>query len=225
MNIVVICRTLNERRNIARFCKAYNWANHIIVADGGSRDSTVRIARKYHNVEIRPFKERIYQNGHWRNPHGKHINFMIDEALKLGADWIIFDDCDCVPTAALQSHARGMLEGTDKRVIMLYRLYVWGLKEYFPEMNIPGKSLYAWRADMPVRAVEDEAWGSHCMTSPWQAGDVLELDNPLSCLHYFCQDEAVTQAKLEFYKLGGDAANHPLTYGGALAALPEWARV
>lgn len=222
--IVVICRTRNEERNIDRFCQAYAWADLILIADGGSQDRTVRRAKKYPNVRVMKFIKRIYQGNEWRNPHGRHINFMIDWARNEQADWIIFDDCDCVPTLALQRQTRRILEATDKRVILLYRLYVYGTDQYFPEMNKPGKSLYAWRSSVPVRAVEDEAWGSHCIPQAWEEADVLELEKPLSCLHYFSQDEKTIERKLKFYEQNGDTAQHPLKYGGPLEELPLWAK-
>ena len=40
---------------------------------------------------------------------------MIEWAKAEEADWIIFDDCDCVPTKALQLDARGILEDTQGR--------------------------------------------------------------------------------------------------------------
>jgi len=225
MKIITICRTLNEAANIDRFCQSYQWADAILIADGGSKDKTIKLARRYPNVTVKVFRERIFQGDAWRNPHGKHINFMIDWAVQNKADWIIFDDCDCVPTQSLQRQARRILEATDKRVIKLYRLYVYGQTQYFPELNEPGKSLYAWRASVPVRAVEDEAWGSHCITQSWGDDDVLELEKPLTCLHYYCPDEATVKRKIDFYSQNGDAVNHPLTYSGRLEILPEWAKV
>ena len=42
MKIVATCRTLNEEANIERFCESYSqFADQIIVADGGSTDRAV----------------------------------------------------------------------------------------------------------------------------------------------------------------------------------------
>ena len=39
--------TLNEENNIHRCLKSVNWADEIVVADSGSRDATVAIAREF----------------------------------------------------------------------------------------------------------------------------------------------------------------------------------
>lgn len=234
MKIVVICRTRNESRNIARFCLAYSWADAILIADGGSTDNTLDIARQFDNVKVELFTQKVHQNDHWRNPHGRHINFMIDWALREKADWIIFDDCDCVPTLALQADIRGLLSDTDKTVCQLYRLYVWGSDKppretgkalYFPDLNKAGQSLWGWRSDVPVRALEDNPW-SHDIIPCWNEGDVLNLEHPHCCLHYFCPDLATVERKLTFYRESGEQpeAVHPLEGCGSLALLPDWAK-
>ena len=221
--IIVICRTRNEAKNIDRFCQSYQWADAILIADGGSTDKTVQKALAYPNVQVKRFREQVCQNGYWRNPHGRHINFMIDWAKSKLADWIIFDDCDCVPTTALQEQARIILEAISENVVMLYRLYVWGNDQYFPEMNKPGQSLYAWRASVSVRASEDDPW-QHTME--WPDCTELRLEQPLCCLHYYCPDEKTVERKLEFYRKSGEQKNaaHPLKVNGPLEELPEWAK-
>lgn len=226
MKAIVVCRTRNEARNIGRFCQAHQWADSILIADGGSTDATLDIARTFPNVQVDYFPHKVFNGDYWRNPHGKHINFMIDWALSEGADWIIFDDCDCVPALDLQQNIRGLLSDTDKKVVQLYRLYVWGSDEYFPKLNETGQSLWGWRADVPVRALEDDPW-SHDIAPVWNAGDVLNLEHPHTCLHYFCPDEATTIRKLEFYRNSGEQpeALHPLKGCGDLAQLPDWAKM
>jgi glycosyltransferase involved in cell wall biosynthesis len=194
------------------------------VADGGSEDNTLDIARLYSNVQVRVFREKVWNGEWWRNPHGKHINFMIDWALAEGADWIIFDDADCVPTLDLQRDIRGLLEDTPKQVVLLYRLYLWGHNQYFPALNEPGQSLWAWHSSIGVRA-EDNDW-SHDILPCWQPPQELKLEYPHSCLHYFSPDEATVNRKLEFYRESGEQpkALHPLKGCGELATLPDWAR-
>ena len=79
MRVIVLARTLNEERNIARFCRCYARADAILVADGGSTDRTVDIARQFENVEVRQFRERtlwslqnafteVYKDRFKRNP-------------------------------------------------------------------------------------------------------------------------------------------------------------
>ena len=60
MKIVVIVRTKNEGLNMGRFCTNYrDCADLILVADGGSEDHTVDIAKCFANVKVRDFTERI----------------------------------------------------------------------------------------------------------------------------------------------------------------------
>lgn len=226
MKVITTCRTRNEARNIARFCEAYHWADAVLIADGGSTDNTMDIARMYPNVEVSWFPEKVWnkEGTYWRNPYGKHLNYTVGWALAEGADWIISDDCDCVPTTALQRDARAILEDTDKQVVLLYRLYVWGQAEYFPRLNDPGKSLWAWHKDMPVRALDND-W-THDIPMCWEPEQELKLEPPHACLHYFCPDEATVERKLTFYRESGEqpGALHPLQGCGEVATLPEWAR-
>ncbi len=228
MKIIATTRTRNEADNIDRFCQCYAWADLIIVADGGSTDDTVKRAKSYENVVVKHFDERVERNGQWRNPHGKHINFCIDIAMDYAADWVIFDDCDCVPTVALQSNLRDTMEATNKDVIMLYRLYVYGESQHFPKMNEPGQSIYAWRPDTGIRAWEGNPWKHRIINWSPEANNILRLERPLACLHYFCPDEETIQRKLDFYHMSLEQphAEHPryAESNGPLKLLPDWAK-
>lgn len=224
MKAVVICRTRNEARNIARFCEAHSWADAVLIADGGSDDNTMDIAREFSNVQVSVFREKVWNGEYWRNPHGKHINSMIDWALSEGADWIIFDDADCVPTLDLQRDIRGLLEDTDKQIVLLYRLYVWGSGQYFPALNKPGQSLWGWHRDAGIRALDND-W-SHDIPHTWQPEQELKLQHPHSCLHYFSPDEATVKRKMDFYSGSGEipGVQHPLKGCGPVELLPDWAK-
>lgn len=227
MKVVVTCRTRNEEKNIARFCECHSWADKIFIADGGSEDNTISIAKQFPNVEVRNFAEKIKRpTGIWRNPHGRHMNFMFQWAKNEGhAQWIIFDDCDCVPTKALQGSIRSFIDqATDenKRAIFLHRLYIYGQDRYFPKMNLPGQSLWAWKADCGIHAEEANPWAHVLLDIP---PDRLILEQPYSCLHYFCPDEETVDKKLKFYRESFEIPEfqHPLQFGGQLAPLPDWA--
>ena len=229
MKIVVVVRTRDEAMNIGRFCIAYReCADLILVADGGSEDHTIAIAKCFKNVKVRNFTERLeFPGGLWRNPHGKHMNFMFNWAVEEGADWIIFDDCDAVPTAALQKNLREIFENATYPTIWLYRLYIYGKDKYFPRMNDPGKSIYAWKPETGIMASEEKMFFCYlnnvpALTSPHR----VVLEPPLCSLHYFCPTDEIVRAKMDFYKSIGEcpaAARHPTEYGGPLADLPEWA--
>ena len=226
--IVVVVRTRNEAMNIGRFCTAYrDCADLILVADGGSEDRTISIAKCFKNVKVRNFTERInFSGGLWRNPHGTHMNFMFNWAVEEGADWIIFDDCDAVPTAALQKKLRKIMERAAYPTIWLYRLYIWGKDKYFPRMNDPGKSIYAWRPETGIIARETSPQDCYLLNVPsGKSKEIVVLEPPLCSLHYYCPNEEIVRAKMDFYKATKHALQHPLQMGGPLADLPDWAHV
>lgn len=226
MKIVATVRTLNEARNIPHFCAAYDWADMVLVADGGSDDDTVSIAEHFPNVYIKEFTERIeLEDGGWMNPEPAHINFLIEWAIDAGAQWIIFDDADCRPNPALKRDARGLMERTWEPAVYLHRLYLWGEDEYFPKYNV-STALWAWRPDKLA-----VSWDEHGVTNFFQGGmqgahpdQALHLPAPpYCCLHHFAPDEATVQAKMERYAAWGHPQVHPLeSIYAPPVALPEW---
>lgn len=226
MKVVVCARSLNEERNIERFSRAYGaFADEIVLVDGGSTDGTVTLARRLPKMVVSTFGERVYSGKSWRNPHGLHINACIQGAIDRGADWIIFDDVDCVPTVALQQEARTILETTHQHSVFLYRMYIYKDDSWFPRMNWPGKSLWAWRADFPIRASVGDP-RQHMMNFP-RGMSVRELGYPLSCMHYFAESEETIAKKIDFYAKNEELVmEHPLATPafGPLELLPLWAR-
>jgi len=226
MKIVVVVRTKNETRNIARFCVAYKeCADLVLVADGGSEDDTVSIARRFENVKVRHFKERLeFPGGLWRNPHGKHMNFMFDWAIEEGANWIIYDDCDSVPTAALKENIRSIMTSAAYPILCADRLYIWGKDKYFPGLNKPWTPPYAWKPEAGIVACEEKPLRCQLLNIP-PRDERVTLQPPLCCLHYFCPDRETAQAKVDFYRAIGEQKNaeHPRVFGGPLEDLPEWA--
>lgn len=226
MKVVLAARSLNEEHNIERFCQAYGtFCDEIVIVDGGSTDRTVELALLSPKVVVSTFDERHYFDINWRNPHGSHINACIQAAKSRGADWIIFDDVDCVPTVALQQNARRVMEETTEHSLFLYRMYLYGTDQWFPEMNKPGKSLWAWKADVAMRALTSNPLRHHMY---FQRGlSKRELDYPLSCLHYFAETEELIQRKMKFYSMVNEMEQlHPLQIPsyGPLEPLPDWAR-
>jgi len=226
MKVVMIARSKNEALNIGRFCNAYrDCVDMILLADGGSEDNTVDIAKGFKNVQVRHFKERMeFPGGVWRNPHGKHMNFLIDWALEEDPDWIIFDDIDCIPTEALRLNLREIMANADHPSIWLYRLYVWGKDQYFPKLNEPGKSIYAWKPELGIVAQNEPPLACVLLNVPSDTKGVI-LEPPFCIMHYFCQTEELAQAKLEFYRATGEQTGiqHPSKFGGPLEYLPDWA--
>lgn len=230
MKIIVTVRTRNEERNIARFCQNYGWADQILVADGGSEDDTVAIAEAIPGVQVRQFTEFIeLKNGYVRTHYGRHINFLIDWATDEGADWIIFDDCDCWPNHLLQEHAREFFRRIEDPVVMAVRLYLWGDDEHFPRLAQPVKvgqwepSLWAWQAAYGLRAVEKTSY--HQEFDKDFVTTACSIMPPLCLLHNPWPNEQETNRKLTMYRDSGRVPNmaHPLEFGGPLEPLPEWA--
>lgn len=226
MKTYVIVRTRNEERNIVRFCKANAWADKILIADVGSEDDTVKLAQCYPNVKVRHFEERVYgENDLWRSPHGKHWNFLIDWAVEEGADWILHDDCDSVPTLDLQRMIRPFLEKTGSPFVYAYHIYIWGDHQYFPDLNKVGQSLYGFRADSGLRFSEENPWSTD-LVERIPKEKITPLDYPDCLLHYFCPDEKEVERKATFYRESGQIPGylHPLQSCGSLKEMESWMR-
>jgi len=238
--IIVTVRTRDEQRNIERFCQSYSGADKILVADGGSIDNTVELAKQFPNVEVREFTERTpMQNGLWRNNDSRHANFLFDWAEEYNPDWIIYDDCDCVPNFLLRDAYRDFMQETTADIIMVTRLYLWGTEHHFPDLAKPGvdhlyyePSLYAWRGNQKLRTVNvPPAYtfrlGDRDIADFRKDANTLELYPPLCLLHMTWIDPDVANFKVWNYRASGliPTMLHPLEFGGALELLPEWAHI
>lgn len=240
MKIVVVVRTRDEENDIGRFCESYKDADHIIVSDGGSVDRTVGIASSFPNVILKPFSERVeLENGEWRNNDSAHANHLFAEAEKLEADWIIYDDCDCVPNYLVKRDYRKILEETDKNVVMITRFYFWEKDDYFPQLSKPGKdgkfepSLWAWRGNMNVRTVNIPPAYTFTMTGGKDVKDfhfdstTLDLFPPYALLHY-AWDIAKAKKKYKYYVKSGLIPGfvHPILNPGygELVGREDWMR-
>lgn len=227
VKIVTVTKTLNEARNIESFCLGYAFADLILVADGGSADRTVDLARQFSNVRVRAFTERVQlpaDPSGFMNPEPRHLNFCIDWAKEEGADWIILDGCDCWPNPALQRDAREILESTQHPIVSLDRLYLWGIDEYFPKYNV-GASLWAWqpaKADISCAETTNDCFGSAMIGIKIELARVLEA--PYCCLHYCYPDEATVKLKMQRYAAWGHPQVHPLrSIYAPPVPLPGWA--
>lgn len=237
MKIIATVRTRNEEENIEMFCRAYidsGLADQVLVADGGSDDDTLAIAREIPGVYVGEFSGQVFGNDNaWRNPHGEHINFLIDWASAEGADWIIFDDCDSVPNNLLRQHGRKILEKSDCGYALAVRIYFWGPDQWFPRLSKDGAGnwmagLWAWRSNKGFRADETNPWRHRFNRTFPQIGtsdsDVREILPPAALLHRPWPTEEKAKAKLAFYKGTGQHPNmqHPKTFGGSIEAILEW---
>ena len=188
---IVIVRTLNEERNIAKFIESYlDWIDLILVADGGSIDNTVPIAESYPKTKVSSFYWRIEMNNDlWRNPEAAHINFLVDWAEDEGANWIFFDDCDCLPNIHLKRNIKYYMDTATFDFIYAVRLYVWGIDQHFPKLARPGTdnkwetSLWGWNAkEIEIEFIDtDMAFRFEPMP---EFHERLNLFPPYALLHY-----------------------------------------
>lgn len=213
MKIVVITKSLNEERNIERFCRGYDFADAVLIADGGSTDKTIELAQQFGNVKVRDFPLKIEMPDDpigFMNPEPQHINFCIDWAIEEGADWIGLDGCDCWPNPRLNREARNIISHAAEPMIFTVRLYIWGQDEFFTKMSRP-VSLWFWQpAKVNIRNEEPEG-AFTCFNTKMLGieGPRLELAPPLVLLHYFCPDEKTVQEKLSRYAAWGFPQVHP----------------
>lgn len=237
--IVATTRTKNEEANIEKFCRSYlefNLADAVLVADGGSDDRTVEIAQSIPGVEVREYSGQVFNEesttgSHWRNPHGEHINFINDWAIEEGANWILFDDCDCTPNKLLQARGRELLETTDKKYAYAVRMYFWGEELWFPSLSINLKvapdawmySLWGWQASSGFRALEDDPWRHEFSHSPTPA-EYQKFEPPMALLHRPWPTEEDAERKRKFYIEIGQHPTmlHPTEFGGATEPIKEW---
>lgn len=230
MKLIVIVRTRNNIQDIERFVHCYQWADQILVADGGSTDGTFEIAQTLPKVQARQFLERVFSpNGRqWRNPTGKHINFLIKWAQDEGADWIIFDDIDCIPNYKLQHEGREFLESLQFcwDFVSINRVYIYNDDQYFEILTKPDgqwtTGFWAWRAKLYLHAKETDPWEEDFDLVGYREFSLLP---PFCLLHYFYPNHEVMQKKLSFYKeCELPLRLDPLEYGGALHKLESWMR-
>lgn len=227
MKIVVAVRCYNEEKNIPRFMKGYDFADTIVVSDGGSTDNSVDLLRQFPKVHLLRFDQRETINGHTWNPDAPHMNYVLDAAKALDPDWLIFDDMDDVPNYKLREGARKVFEfcfyDLGVHQVNAFRLYLWGDAQYFPYMNRdfdPNyKSVWGWNPNkVDIHADPNIHHGTLVgLTANWG------LNIPYCLLHKSWHPDTI-EAKVKRQNAVGIEMGHPFTFAGNPEPLPEWAR-
>jgi len=225
MKIVVAARCRDEEQFMERFLGGYDFVDNYVISDGGSVDNSVKLLEKNSKVILHHFEEKEnLGNGYWWNPDAPHMNFVINKALELEPDWLIFDDFDCWPNVHLRKNAREILSNSDRPQVNVFRLYMWGETEYFPLMNRhfdnDYRSIWAWKPkEVSISADTAKRHG----TLIGYIDDPYPVQIPNCLLHYSWHPDTIDQ-KLAHYKAVGFEMNHPfdMKNAGTPAPLLEW---
>lgn len=101
LSVIVITR--DEEANIERCLESVAWADEIVVADSGSTDRTVELARK--------FTDKVY-TAEWRGYAGTRALAV----ERTSHPWVLWLDADEAVTPELAEEIRGVLGGADDSV-------------------------------------------------------------------------------------------------------------
>ena len=154
MLISVGTRCLNEEELLPIFLANHQFADEIVIVDGGSTDRSREIAIADPKVRWLEFHERVAGKcGGWRNPEGRHVNAVIDACE---GEWLWVGEVDIVPSDTLQAVIRGTVKSCDDSAVASFLYYVaprsGGLPyEHYPEL-IKGVGLTCWRRELGLRA-------------------------------------------------------------------------
>jgi glycosyltransferase involved in cell wall biosynthesis len=245
--IIAIVRTRNEEKNIARYCGQHDFADEILVADGGSTDNTVAIANIYFKVTVRQFTEELeLEKGYLYNPEDKHLNFLIEWAEERGADWIVMDDCDTNPNYALRRDARMFMKlaGLCSKIypkgyvgIQAPQVFLWENNQWFPEME--AQKYWAWRADLGIRAygerhgymlkaLAEGDWGigADGIFFDFDKNDTIDLTFPYCRIHTTWETAEEAKSKEKKYRESGldPYCQLPTKFAGEPAPREKWIR-
>ena len=234
MKIVATCRTFNEHKHIEQWCKSYSeFADILLVADGGSTDDTVELAKKYPKVQVRNYPVKVQlKDGSYRNPDGPHVQFLVDWATEIGGDWIVHQDCDQRPNFYLKYKVRRIMEEMQQDFLQVTQIFLWGKDKYFPLLSCPGgiwmQGLWAWRLSTNLKIIDKMP---HYMFSldgqePIdinKTGRELNIQPPYCFMHYGWGSEAETWEHVNYYRNTGLIPMvYPLDFAGSPAPLLDW---
>jgi hypothetical protein len=234
MKIIATARTLNEVRHIDAYCEAYQFADHILIADGGSEDNTIELALKYPKVQVKNYDVKVeLKDGSWRNPDGPHIQFLVDWATEIGGDWIVHQDCDQRPNKFLKQDAREILSNIKQDFLQVTQIFLWGKDRYFRKLSYQGgcwmQGLWAWRLSTGLKIIDNMPHFTFSLDGKNsldinKSGRQYNLQPPYCFMHFGWQSPEETNAHVQYYRKTGlikDMA-HPLEFGGDPLPLLDW---
>ena len=163
--------TLNEENNIQRCLKSVKWADEIVIADSGSKDATVAIAREFgaflYEIEFQNFSQAK------------------QEALnRCTSEWVLILDADEEVSLSLQNKIRSLLsepQAADGYKIKRIAEFL-GKKMHYGE----------WGSDYPTRLFKRESGrmnGARIHESVIVQGKVERINNPMYHYPYSSMNE------------------------------------
>lgn len=219
MLISVGVRCLNEEELLPIFLANHEFADEIVIVDGGSTDKSKEIALADPRVRWVEFHERVAgKRGGWRNPEGRHMNIVIDSC---GGEWLWIAEMDAIPSDALQAAIRGIITSCEEPAVGsdLYYVAPWrGQYEHYPEL-IRGPGLTCWRKELGLRA--DPATHFDPIISYHKRPWVL-VTAPCARVHLSWRTEEVLARKSAFYRQVHDLEQKHPDEHLAREPLPEW---
>jgi hypothetical protein len=233
MRIVATCRSFNESKHIEQFCEAYQFADDILVADGGSEDNTIELALKYPKVQVRNYPVKVeLKDGSYRNPDGPHVQFCVDWATEVGGDWIVHQDVDQRPNKFLKQDARKIMEEMDRDFLQVTQIFLWGKDQYFPLLSCPGgiwmQGLWAWRLSINLKILDRMPHYMFSLdggepTDINKTGRELNIQPPYCFMHYGWDSLESTWEHVNYYRRTGlIPMAFPLDFAGSPAPLESW---
>lgn len=236
MKIIASCRTRNEAKHIEQWCESYSeFADVLIIADGGSTDNTIELALKYPKVRVRNYPVEVtLKDGTKRNPDGPHIQFLVDWATKIRGNWIIHQDTDQRPNKFLKQDIRKILEETDKDFLQVTQIYLWGKDQYFPKLSKWGdawsQGLWAWRLSARIKIIDRMPHyvfsfdGKNQIDINDMPQRKLDIQPPYCFMHFGWDSQENALAHVEYYRKTGliEHMQYPTVFGGELKPLESW---
>jgi len=219
MLISVGVRCLNEEELLPIFLANYQFADEIVVVDGGSTDRSKEIVLADPKVRWVEFHERVAgKRGGWRNPEGRHVNAVID-ACK--GDWLYISEVDVIPSDAFQADIRGIIAVCKEPAVasFLYYLAPWaGKYEDYREL-ILGPELNCWRRELGLRADPANDFSPQI---PYHERPWLALTQPRARVHLSWRtEESVARKRAFYHQVHGLEQKHP-DERFKREPLPEW---